>query len=49
MSSPHKSKLGDGTHGARPLRAVLHSDSFAANLRHGHLTYYNFQLVSWIR
>ena len=36
---PRRSELGDGTHGAGPLRVVLHSNSFAANLRHGHLTY----------
>ena len=29
---PHKSELGDGTHGAGPLRVVLHNNSFAANL-----------------
>ena len=34
----HRSELGDGTHGAGPLRVVLHA-SFATNLRHGHLTY----------
>ena len=36
---PYKSELGDGTYEAGPLRVVLHSISFAANLRHGHLTY----------
>ena len=36
---PHKSELGEGTHGAGPLRAVLYSNSCAANLWHGHLTY----------
>ena len=36
---PHKSELGVGTHGAGPLRAVLYTNSFAANLWHGHLTY----------
>ena len=36
---PHKSELGDGTHGAGPFRAVLYSNSCAANLWHGHLTY----------
>ena len=36
---PHKPKLGEGTHGAGPFRAVLCSNSFAANLWHGHLTY----------
>ena len=30
--APHQSELGDGTHGAGPLRAVLHSNSFADNL-----------------
>ena len=35
----HKSELGDGTHGAGPLIAVLHSNSFAANLWHGHWTH----------
>ena len=29
---PYKSELGDGTHGAGPLRVVLHSNSFADNL-----------------
>ena len=32
MSSPHKSGLGDGTHGAGPLRVVLNSNSLADNL-----------------
>ena len=36
---PHKSELGEGTHGAWPLRAVLYSNSCAANPWHGHLTY----------
>ena len=36
---PYKSELGDGTHGAGPLKVVLHSNSFATNLWHGHLTY----------
>ena len=37
---PHKSELGDGTRGAGPYAGlVLHSNSFAANLWHGHLTY----------
>ena len=35
----NQSELGNGTQGAGPLRAVLHSNSFAANLLHGHLTY----------
>ena len=34
---PQKPELGYGTHGAGPLRAVLHSNSFANNLRHGSL------------
>ena len=38
-SCPHKSELGDGTQGAGTLRVVLHSNSFADSLRHGHLTY----------
>ena len=29
---PHKSELGDGTHGAGPLRVDLYSNSFANNL-----------------
>ena len=29
---PDKSELGDGTHGAGPLRAVLHSNGVVANL-----------------
>ena len=29
---PYKSKMGDGTHRAGPLRVVLHSNSFADNL-----------------
>ena len=29
---PHQSEVGDGTHGARSLRAVLNSNSFADNL-----------------
>ena len=29
---PQKSELGDGTHVAGPLRAVLNSNSFADNL-----------------
>ena len=29
---PHKSELGDGTHGAGPLRVVLNGNSFADNL-----------------
>ena len=29
---PHKSELGDGTHGAGPLRVVLNSNGFAENL-----------------
>ena len=29
---PHKSELGDGMHGAGPLRVVLNSNSFADNL-----------------
>ena len=29
---PHKSELGDKTHGAGPFRAVLYSNSCAANL-----------------
>ena len=36
---PHRSELGDGTHGTGPLRVVLHSNSFANNHRNGHLTY----------
>ena len=36
---PHKSELEDGTHGAGPLRVVLHSNSFADNFRNSHLTY----------
>ena len=36
---PHKSELGDGTHGAGPLRVVLHSKSFTNNFRNGYLTY----------
>ena len=36
---PHKPELGEGTHGAGPFRAVLYSNSCAANLWHGHLTY----------
>ena len=31
-SHPHKSELGDGTHGAGPLRVVLNSKNFADNL-----------------
>ena len=36
---PHKPELGEGTHGAGPFRAILYSNSCAANLWHGHLTY----------
>ena len=36
---PHKSELGDGTHGAEPLRIILHINSFANNHRNGYLTY----------
>ena len=36
---PPKPELVKMTHGAEPLRAVLHSNSCAANLWHGHLTY----------
>ena len=36
---PHKPELGEGTHGAGPFRAVIYSNSCAAKLRHGHLTY----------
>ena len=36
---PHKLELGEGTHGTVPFRAVLGSNSFAANPWHGHLTY----------
>ena len=36
---PHKPELGEGTRGAGPFRAVLHSNSCAANLWHSHLTY----------
>ena len=34
IGSPHsyKSELGDGKHGAGPLRVVLNSNSFADNL-----------------
>ena len=39
---PHKSELGDGRHGSGPLRVVLHSNSFADNLRNGHLIYLSF-------
>ena len=35
----HKPELGEGTHGAGPFRAVLYSNSCAANLWHGPLTY----------
>ena len=34
---PHKSEGGDGARGVGQLRAVLHSNSFANNLRHGSL------------
>ena len=37
--TPTKPQLGEGTHGAGPFRAVLHSNSCAASLWHGHLTY----------
>ena len=36
---PHKPELGEGTRGAGPFRVVLYSNSCAANLWHGHLTY----------
>ena len=36
---PHQSELGQGTHGAGPLRAVLNNNSFADNLWNSHLTY----------
>ena len=36
---PHKSELGDGTHGAEPLRVILHIGSFVNNNKNGHLTY----------
>ena len=36
---PHKPELGEGTHAAGPFRAVLYSNSFAADLWHSHLTY----------
>ncbi|KAF6078092.1 hypothetical protein HJG60_009018 [Phyllostomus discolor] len=42
MPSPphqHRCGLGEGTNGAGPLRAVLNSNSLAANLWCGHLTY----------
>ena len=39
MSSPDKPELGEGTHGAGPFKAVLYSNSCAAKLWHGHLTY----------
>ena len=36
---PHMPEPGEGTHGTGPFRAVLGSNSFAANPWHGHLTY----------
>ena len=39
VNQSEKPELGEGTHGAGPFRAVLYSNSCAANLWHGHLTY----------
>ena len=39
---PHKSGLGDGTHGAGPLRIILHINSWPASYlicKNGHFTY----------
>ena len=43
---PHKSELRVGTPGAGPLGVDLNSNSFAANLPHGHLTYLSPLTVS---
>ena len=43
---PHKPELGDGTQGTGPFRAVLCSNSFAANPWHGHLAHLYLSLVS---
>ena len=36
---PHKPELGEGTRGTGPFRAVLGSNSFAANPWHSYLMY----------
>ena len=39
---PHKSELGDGTHGAGPWRVILHSNSWPASYlicKNGYFTY----------
>ena len=43
---PYKSELRVGTPGAGPLGVVLNSNSFAAKLPHGHLTYLSPLTVS---
>ena len=48
MPSSPKVWTGNGTHGAGPLRVILHINSFANNHKNGHLTHLSITLTGFI-